>query len=279
MKKNDKLKLLDELVSRMNGIKYSKNSPQLVVIDDTISFVQNTMNKAVADKWVQRIEKIHWSLSVFTTGTPDSSFARAWENGKVEFLGVLSSIRREIELYEHDGDNETEQPPDNKQPVIFISHSSADNKYGNALEKFITGLGVKNEQLIYTSHPLHKIPLDENIYDYLRNNIYREMYMIFLWSDEYLESPACMNEMGAAWVTQSDYTNIYVSGFSLGNPKYHQCAVDTKKMGAVLNGDAHCKANMIEMKDKILKIFKLSCDEAGVQFLIDEFVKDILAEG
>lgn len=49
--------------------------------------------------------------------------------------------------------------------LIFISHKSDDKKYGDALERFIIGLGVKNNQLIYTSHPLHKIPLDASIYD------------------------------------------------------------------------------------------------------------------
>ena len=138
-------------------------------------------------------------------------------------------------------------------PVIFISHKSDDKKYGDALERFITGLGVKDNQLIYTSHPLHKIPLDAPIYEY----------------------PACLNEMGAAWVTQSDYTNIYVPTFSFGNPKYHECAVDTKKMGAVLNGDAHCKANMIELKNKIESIFGLENDAARVTFLLDRFIDEI----
>ena len=55
-------------------------------------------------------------------------------------------------------------------PVIFISHKSDDKKYGDALERFITGLGVKDNQLIYTSHPLHKIPLDAPIYEYLRSH-------------------------------------------------------------------------------------------------------------
>lgn len=71
------------------------------------------------------------------------------------------------------------------------------------------------------------------------------MFMIILWSNEYLNSPAYLNEMVAAWVAQSDYTNIYVSTLSFGNPKYHECAVDSRKMGAVLNGDAYCNANMI----------------------------------
>ena len=164
------------------------------------------------------------------------------------------------------------------EPLIFLSHKSDDKKYGDALERFVVGLGVKNNQLIYTSHPLHKIPLDSNIYDYLRKNIYSKVFMIILWSDAYLDSPACLNEMGAAWVTQSDYTNIYVPTFSFGNPKYHECAVDTKKMGAVLNGDEHCKTNMIELKDKIQSLFNLENDEKEVMYLLDQFIKEITEE-
>lgn len=160
-------------------------------------------------------------------------------------------------------------------PVIFISHKSDDKKYGDALERFITGLGVKEKQLVYTSHPLHKIPLDVSIYEYLRSRFNSTLFMIILWSDKYLESPACLNEMGAAWVTQTDYTNIYVPSFSFGNPKYHECAVDTKKMGAVLNGDEHCKASMIELKNKIEELFNLKNDESKVTFLLDKFIDEI----
>lgn len=160
-------------------------------------------------------------------------------------------------------------------PLIFLSHKSSDKKYGDALRDFIIGLGVKDNQLIYSSHPLNKIPMDRNIYEYLRENIHSDIFMIILWSDEYLESPACLNEMGAAWVTQSDYTNIYVPTFSFGNPKYHQCAVDTRKMGAVLNGDANCKASLIELKNKIQKMFNLADNEQQSAFLIDEMMKKL----
>lgn len=161
------------------------------------------------------------------------------------------------------------------ETIIFISHKSDDKKYGDALERFLTGLGVKDNQLIYTSHPLHKIPLDTPIYEYLRSHFNSKLFMIIIWSDKYLESPACLNEMGAAWVTQTDYTNIYVPTFSFGNPKYHECAVDTTKMGAVLNGDAHCKANMIELKNKVERLFGLKNDETRTTFLIDQFIKEI----
>lgn len=161
------------------------------------------------------------------------------------------------------------------EPIIFLSHKSDDKKYANALRNFIIGLGLKNNQLIYTSHQLHKIPLDKNIYDYLRENINKNIFMIILWSDKYLESPACLNEMGAVWVTQSDYTNIYVPTFSFGNPKYHECAVDTRKMGAVLNGDPNCKASMIELKNKIKKMFNLTVDEQTESYLLDQFMREI----
>lgn len=160
-------------------------------------------------------------------------------------------------------------------PKIFISHRSTDKKYGDALEKLIIGLGVKNNELIYTSHPLHKIPLDENIYDYLKQNINQKIFVIILWSNEYLESPACLNEMGAAWVTQSDYTNIYTPDFAFGNPRYHECAVDTRKMGAVLNADANCKASMLEFRDKVLEIFDLKVDEQTWTYLLEQFIHDI----
>lgn len=162
--------------------------------------------------------------------------------------------------------------------LIFLSHKSNDKKFGRALRDFFVGLGIKNDQLIYTSHPMHKIPMDANIYDYLRSNINSNIFMIILWSDAYLDSPACLNEMGAAWVAQSDYTNIYVPNFSFGNPKYHECAVDTRKMGAVLNGDEHCKASMIELKNKIQELFGLEKDEQNETYLLDNFIKEITQE-
>lgn len=160
-------------------------------------------------------------------------------------------------------------------PVILISHRSTDKKYGDALEKLFSSIGIKNEQLIYTSHPLHKIPLDKNIYEYLRESFGRKIFVIILWSNEYLDSPACLNEMGAVWVTQTDYTNIYVPSFDFGNPKYYQCSVDKNRMGAVLDGSDNCKAGMIELKNKIVELFGLSVDENQWIYALDQFMREV----
>lgn len=189
---------------------------------------------------------------------------------------MLKTIRDEIKEQDCQGIVCTaEEASCSSHKLVFLSHQSQDKKYGDALRNFFVGLGLRNDQLIYSSHPMHKIPMDVNIYDYLRENINSEIFMIILWSDTYLESPACLNEMGAAWVVQTDYTNIYVPTFSFGNPKYHECAVDTRKMGAVLNGDAHCKASMIELKNKIQEMFNLPKNEQNEAYLLDCFIAEI----
>ena|GEM_PF-2082735 len=278
MKKAEKIKILDDLIDRTAILVYAGSRTQASVKDDTLSFLRQTFKKSDAVEWEKRISKIAWSPSMWHSRTPKEVFVKYWNAGKKEFKDVLVSIKNEIELYTPNDEEyiSSGNEKENNIPIIFLSHCSDDKLYGNALQKIITGLGVKNEQLIYTSHPLHKIPLDANIYDYLRKSITTKILMIFLWSDAYLESPACMNEMGAAWVTQSDYTNIYTPNFSFGNPKYHECAVDPRKMGAVLNGDNHCKTAMIELKNKILTMFGLSVEEKQATYLLDEFIKEIL---
>ena len=189
---------------------------------------------------------------------------------------ILNELLRELQDFDFDSViQDTSNTIEKNNPLIFLSHNSANKKYGDALEKIFSGIGIKNDQLIYTSHPLHKIPLDNNIYEYLRTALDRRIFVIILWSNEYLESPACLNEMGAAWVTQSDYTNIYVPSFDFKNPKYYKCAVDKNKMGAILDGSDTCKANIIELKNKVAEIFSLDIDEKQWVYLLDQFIEEI----
>jgi len=278
MKKAEKIRIVCSLIERTGNLAYAHNAqPQIPVLLDAFSFVGNAFEGKKATRWETNIKSIYWGVSSAKYLETEQKRTRSWHNGKSKFLQLLNSIKWEIEQFSPDDSESTSSADntDNSTPVIFLSHSSSDKSYGDALANFITGLGVKREQLIYTSHPLHKIPFDADIYEYLRKNIYREIFMIFLWSDKYLDSPACMNEMGAAWVTQSDYSHIFTPKFSFGNPKFHECAVVTRKMGAVLNGDEHCKTSMIELKNKIVSQLDLPDDEIQSSHLIDKFIEEI----
>lgn len=252
---------IDKYTSRGNIMNHL-NKLEVAIQNNDLETIRYCLSE-ISNWYSQNIDQIHSNQYCFNKEDHDRN------------KSLIEEIKIEVQNYVPPKDVE-EIKGANDEPVIFLSHKSDDKHYADALGKLIVGLGVKNQQLIYTSHPLHKIPLDENIYDYLRRNIHKKVFMIILWSDKYIDSPACLNEMGAAWVTRTDYTNIFVPNFSFGNPKFHECAVDTRKMGAVLNGDAHCKANMIEFKNKVLQLFGLENDEANSSFLLDEFIKEIM---
>lgn len=217
--------------------------------------------------YIRNIDRIFSSSMLYDESKEEHS------KNKDLILELMSSFQSYTFLEQEQAPLPIEKGEQNK--MIFLSHCSANKKYSDALRNFIVNLGIKNEQLIYTSHPLHKVPLDHDIYEYLRSNLDVNVFIIILWSNQYLESPACLNEMGAAWLAQSDYTNIYVPDFAFDNPKYHECAVNTRKMGAILSGDQSCKASMIEFKNKIEKMFNLKNDEQQTSFLLDQFLKEI----
>lgn len=161
----------------------------------------------------------------------------------------------------------------NMQPVIikekiFISHSSKDKKYGEALVKFLRGLGLQRNQIIFTSDDDYGIPLDMNIFEYLKTQINEGAYMIYLLSNNYYDSVACLNEMGAAWVVQNDYTVIGIPDFSFDNPKFSSGAIDPRRIGFTLDN----KKRLVEFKNKILDRFQLQVDEADWNRILDEHI-------
>lgn len=184
---------------------------------------------------------------------------------------ILEEIRAEFQMKKEIGTEEKKM-----YSKIFLSHNSYDKKYGDAIRNLLMSLGLRKEQLIYTSHPLHKIPTGNNIFEYLKQNIQKDILVIFLWSNEYLKSAACLNEMGAAWIIESDYINMYTPDFDFNNSQYHNCAVDTRKMGVVLKHDENCKMGMVELKQKLFQNLGLVIDEQEWIYSLDEFMSNIM---
>jgi len=124
MTKEKKLQILDDLVARAEKITYDSKSDMECCEDDTKSFIRNAMPND--NRWIGRIESISWYLGAFSSLTQEWEFIEAWNDGKTSFIGVLNSIKSEIELYDTD-----EQPtqiyskPDEqgvKSNKIFIVH-------------------------------------------------------------------------------------------------------------------------------------------------------------
>lgn len=161
--------------------------------------------------------------------------------------------------------------PEALEEKIFISHSSKDCEYGEAIVKLLRGLGVKRQQIIFTSNDDYGIPIGKNIFDYLKSQISEGAYMIYLLSDDYYKSVPCLNEMGAAWVVQNDYRVIGVPDFDFTNPNFSSGAIDPRVIGFSLDN----KKRLVEFKNELTERFQLEVDEADWNSLLDRHLESL----
>ncbi len=138
-----------------------------------------------------------------------------------------------------------------KTPKIFISHSTDDKPI---VEKFVTMLeqiGVKQNQLFCSSITGYGIPQGAgDLYDFIRNEMSNDnLFVIMMLSQNYYNSPVCLNEMGAAWVKQSAYQSILLPGFRYSEIKG---AVNPRKICFNLADKDIRNCALNELKDRII---------------------------
>ena len=124
---------------------------------------------------------------------------------------IEMGIERRTEVSKHSATNKT--------PKIFISHAHADFAAANLLVDLLHDMGIPNNTenpLIFcSSTPGYDIPLRKRIYEYLKKEFENHnLYVIFLLSSNYYRRPACLNEMGATWITETKYCSVLLPGFT-----------------------------------------------------------------
>ena len=190
------------------------------------------------------------------------------EDDEDELLSVLTSADTEIVTKQ-----KTVMARQN--PVkIFISHSSKDTEFVKAFVDLLISIGInKSAQLFCSSYPPFGVKLNDNIFDTLRQqyNEYR-LYMIYMLSDNYYQSPVSLNEMGAGWVLQYEGQCITLPGFEVKNVKG---CVDNNKIALVADAtDFSLRLN--DFKDNILRIMELPAIENNLwEQKRDEFINKV----
>lgn len=158
-----------------------------------------------------------------------------------------------------------------KPKMVFISHSGKDAAYVEAFVELLQYLGLHEEDVVCTSVDGFGIPLGENIYDWLVEKFQKyELHVIYILSRNYYNSPACLNEMGAAWAMKQKWDGMLLPGFEFED--IAGC-IDNRQIALKLDAP-NANHKLGELKDKLIAEFGLRAPSpTGWEKYRDAFVK------
>lgn len=154
---------------------------------------------------------------------------------------------------------------------IFISHSSVNKEYGDVLVDLLRAIEIPQSQIIYTSNPAYGIPLSQNIFNWLKNQITNKPFVIYLLSKEYYYSIACLNEMGAAWVVENKHAIIFIPGFEINSKEFQNGAIDPREMGFYPDN----QERLLSFIQLLEENFTISSNRILVQQAVEKFIKAV----
>ncbi len=122
------------------------------------------------------------------------------------------------------------------------------------VEKFVdllSYIGLDNNCLFCSSIPGYNIKQGKgDIYEYIRNEFNNNLFVIFMLSDNYYNSKACLNEMGAAWVLQKKYQSILLPGFEFSQV---QGAINPREISFKLDDKIYRNVALGELKNVMVE--------------------------
>lgn len=192
-----------------------------------------------------------------------------------ELSGGLYAISKNIDKYYSTEATEVKKIKEKitmleKSPKIFISHSTSDKEYVLNLINLLESIGLNEKHIFCSSISGYGIPLNQDIYDYLKFQFEtHNLHVIFVLSENYYKSVACMNEMGAAWILQNKYTTILLPGFEF---KEIKGSINPRQIGLKLDND------LIDVKEKLGQLKECLLNEFGLDTVSDirwELKRDI----
>ena len=191
-------------------------------------------------------------------------------------ITILKGILEIIDLLEtDDSDNTHEKISMHKKRKIFISHSSADKKFAEALVDLLNVMGLGQEDIFCSSVPGYWIGNGRNFLDEIKTHFVNyDLFVIFIHSPRFYNSHISLNEMGAAWVLQSEYCS-----FLTNDMEYDQMdAVVTSHEIAIKVNTNEAKSRLNDWKKRILYWFSKSDIDANIwERSRDKFLNEVNA--
>lgn len=262
---NERISLADNILSKLSGLARTprtRSSSRVISIDTTIRYDSSSVNQIKDDlaKW-QFVTK---ELLIKYFGE-DNRFTKRFEDTIVEHkIGQdykaeltretedgINALRSIIESIQISGDPSENRSKDSaKEPLVFISHSSKDIAFVEALVELLEGIGLDEKTLFCSSIPGYWIGLSKDIYEALLALFNeRELYVLFVHSPNFYNSYVSLNEMGAAWALKAKYCSILTSDMEFSA----MTAVVNSHEVAIKVNNADAKPRLTELKNSILE--------------------------
>lgn len=202
------------------------------------------------------------------------NFQREFISEVNQGMSVLESVQESLQM----GiglDKKEEMNASAKNPMIFISHSSKDKPFVEALVSLLEDIGFDKSNLFCSSVDGYGIALSKDIFETLRS-LFNEhnLYVIFIHSPRYYKSAVSLNEMGAAWVLKTDFCSFLTAD------------MDFNKMSGVVNGSSiaikvdteDVPSRLSELKNLLIQMFSLPLiDETKWERKRNMFLKQVLS--
>lgn len=92
---------------------------------------------------------------------------------------------------------------------VFISHSSKDIEFILQLNDFLYGLGIPKDKIFCSSIEGQGVKQGNRIEDTVKMHLSKSAIIIYVLSRNFLESQACMQELGVGWMSNDTKKCFY----------------------------------------------------------------------
>ena len=147
-------------------------------------------------EWIENVKEL-FSKGIFdfkATAEIESLLPSFLETGSVMKLREIVKVLREQTRL---------------RKIIFISYARKDNYFVNALCGLLTNLGISEIHFFKDDRVNEGIDLGCDIISNLKKQFEGNIDFVAIVSDNYLNSPYCMNEVGGAWIGGKRVFKIY----------------------------------------------------------------------
>ena len=185
-----------------------------------------------------------------------SNYFKFREELQSELKCCIAFLRALIKADEMKQELAAEQPGEksNKTSMVFISHSSKDKAFAEALVVLLEDLGMDSSNVFCSSVDGYGISLSQDIFETLRN-LFNEhdLFVIFIHSPRYYNSAVSLNEMGAAWVLKTGFCSFLTSDMEFNDMVG---VINQSKLSLKVNTE-QAPALLIELRNTLIQTFGL----------------------